>query len=264
MLRTLLTASLLVASLTLHAQQDVNRDGRVHALVPIADVSDSDVPVAGAYGSLWSTQLWLHNASAQDIGIIQEGMFCQIPIPCDTYRSGQTVRAWAQAAGAGHGALLSFTPDVAPQITISSRLLEHSRRAQPNGIEIPVVWEEEFLTAATRLLAIPSRPDGRVALRVYAPTAENQASTVRVEAIALSGDLLGTSTLVLTRTNDPEPFEPGFAFIPDVVALFPAIAGVERFDLRITPLQGQVFYAFASETDRDTQHVLLITPDTSH
>lgn len=261
MVRKLTFILAICATFSGYAQIDVNKDGLVDVLVPIT-VGDVDTVIPGAHGSLWSSELWLHNSSDVDIDVIQRDVFCNIPFTCDYYRRGETVRTGVASADPGMGALLTFHPLVAPRVTLSARLLEHSRRSQPNGIDLPIVWEENFLSRPARMIAIPSRPEGRVMLRVYDPAPSENASSVKVEAFSTDGTPLGSATLILERRVEANSFEPGYAAIGDIQAAFPNVAAHERFDLLVTPLhESQMFYSFVSETDRDTQHVLLIQPN---
>lgn len=164
------------------------------------------------------------------------------------------------------GALFALLPLQADSIHLSSRLLELSRRAQPNGIDVPIVREDQFLTGPSMFLGIPSDSQVRTRVRVYDPR-RRRGSTVRVEVVDNHGNVIGETGLV--PGDDPaithQPFPaypyPGFAVIPDVASLFPQIDTVDRYHLRVTPLTpGLEYWAFVAVTDVETQHLLLITP----
>ena len=84
------------------------------------------------------------------------------------------------------GALFALLPEQAAGIHLASRLLETSRRAQPNGIDIPMIREDRFFKQPSTFLGIPSGPGVRSRLRVYDPR-RVRGSTVRVEILKSDG-----------------------------------------------------------------------------
>ena len=259
----LLVVLLLLATVDATAQEDTNGDGIVNALIPVVVHGE----VGGAYGTRWTTDVWIHNGTANTLDAIQRNLadpVCPFPEqPCAPNAvAGETRRAILYSQ-ADRGTVLLFTKDDAPLITLSARLLELSRRAQPNGIDLPVVWEDEYLRKPVRLLSVPIADASRVALRVYDPRLQ-QGSTVTVDFVAPNGDLIASTTMSPGNNIRSEP-TPGFAGINDLVAVFPALRAHDRFDIRLTPVTaGMEYWGFVAVTDRDTQHVLLITPDKSH
>jgi hypothetical protein len=258
----LLAALLLLATVDGNAQEDTNGDGIVNALIPVVvEIGE----VAGAYGSRWTTEVWIHNGTANTLRAIQRNLadpdcpFPEQPCPPNAV-AGETRRAILYSHQADWGTVLLFTKDDAPHITLSARLLELSRRAQPNGINLPVVWEDQYLRKPVQLLSVPTADTSRVALRVYDPRLQ-RGSTVIVDFLALNGDIIASTTMSPGNNILSEPV-PAFAGINDLVAAFPALRAYDRFDIRLTPATpGMEYWAFAAVTDRDTQHVLLITPD---
>lgn len=251
-----------------HRVFDTNGDGVVSVLVPIA-FGWSQV-LQGAYGTLWTGQLWVHNGSAQDLMSLQPGGVC-VPTGCTAQLpSGSFRHVQINSNHYDGGALLYIPLDIAPEIHMSARLLELSRSSQPNGVDIPVVAEDEFFSGPSSYLAIPVSRDNRVALRVYDPRLV-RGSTVRVELLGPEGQLVAETTLspgddpIVPRTPpDPRRVQhyphPGQAAILDVTREFPALVGFERFHIRVTPLTpGMEYWAFVSVTDNDTQSVMLIT-----
>jgi hypothetical protein len=246
-----------------YAQEDTNGDGYVDALIPIVVTEDVS---PGAYGSRWSTEVWINNRSGITLDRIQRALSdpdCVLPDqPCAPNAvAGETRRPilYARPFNPDWGALLFFANDVAPRVSLSARVLELSRGSQPHGVEIPVIWEDEYLTGTSMLLAIPQSEDSRVALRVYDPRLQSN-SAIRVEFLTTEGTTITTTTLA-PRSSVGLPI-PGFAGINDLAAAFPLLQGYDRFDVRLTPLtSGTEYWAFATVTHRETQHVLLVTPD---
>jgi hypothetical protein len=98
----------------------------------------------------------------------------------------------------------------------------------------------------------------RAALRVYDPR-RKIGSSVRVAAISTEGVVLAERVLPFVYR---ERGVPGMAVVADLAALFSEIRFVERYDIRITPLQdlGE-YWALVSVTDNDTQQVFTITAE---
>ena len=140
---------------------------------------------------------------------------------------------------------------------LSSRLFELSRHAQPAGIELPVVREDEFFTLPVRLIAVPGNPAFRAALRVYDP--RRVGGSVRVEIIDPADVVIAQAVLPLIPPDHPFLDAPGMAFIGDIGAVFPETRARSRYDVRITPIGMTEFWAFVSVTDNDTQQVFTIT-----
>ena len=69
---------------------------------------------------------------------------------------------------------------------------------------------------------------------------------------------MGETTLSLPQTGEDEV--PGFGFMPDLLAVFPQLAMVDRYDVIVTPVEDHLdYWAFVSVTDNDTQQVFTIT-----
>jgi len=260
--RALLTALVSAAMVTTGGvAADTNHDGFETILLPIA--FRPGVEVRGAFGTVWQGQVWLTNRSRGPINI-QQWYGC----------GSDDCLAFYPAAYAGlltkpvddlpePGALLTPTADDAQLLTFSNRIFEVTRHAQPQGIEVPVVREGNFISGSTVLLGIPVA-GVRSALRVYDPRRVAGAS-FRIEAVAPDGTVLGATDLTtmfsLFGPHQWDPIRPGFAAIYDLAAAFPGVTGLDYFHVRITPItQGVEFWAMVSVTDNDTQQVLIIAP----
>jgi hypothetical protein len=251
--------SLIFASLTLASAraQDVNGDGLVTYLVPI----NAPQPVAGMYGTVWQTELWVYNGSSVPIALRGCGNIID-GTPCNpaTHNPGVTEQAFGRETSSTTGpVLLNVSSNLAASLGFSSRLFEVSRHTQPAGVYMPVIREDRFFSTGSRFVGIPGSLTSRVALRLYDPR-RRSGSTVRLEVITSDGTALVDTVLPLLYNDIPD--EPGYATISDIAASFPQLAGTQRFDIRITPLTpGMEYWALVSVTDRDTQQVLLITAD---
>ena len=251
----------LVISAVVAFGQDVNRDGRVTYLVPL----NVPVSIPGALGSTWRTEIWVHNGSEYPFNIQGCPQLIFETNLCDGvhfHPPGSTEKATSYET-IDNGGFSMFLFSLYPWqsgVVVTSRLYELSRHAQPAGVEIPVVREDQFFTKASRFIGIPRSSAFRVALRVYNPMRANL-STVRVELFDSSGQTLGLSALPLVPQTIGS-ISPGYAAILDLGNAFPQLNTVDRFDIRVTPVHdGMTYWAFVSVTDQDTQTVLLVTAD---
>jgi hypothetical protein len=262
----IIAATLIVATASFAPlrAEDLDGDGFVKVLVPIAFSASQQLP--GAQGSLWTTEVWINNAST--IGIaLQPGSDCQWP-PCAGALPGDFERVPSVISNHNDGGALFYLPkDHAAAIHLDVRLLELSRRAQPTGVEIPLIREGDFLSGEAVLLSVPSGSGVRSALRVY-DAGLLRGSSVRAEFLDMSGNVLATT--ILRPGDDPvvperqyyaHPY-PGADAIHNLTAVFPQLRSVEVFHVRLTPLTaGMQYWGFVSVTHDETQHVLLITPN---
>jgi hypothetical protein len=235
-------------------------------LLPLAFGPDAEL--RGAYGTLWRGEVWVHNRSSQSVATVTT-LGCPV-LGCTFEYPGGYLGLLREPLDSipDRGILLTPSLGSAPALSFSNRIFETTRHAQPQGIELPVVREEQFLTGTSLLLGIPAGPGVRSALRVYDPRPLAGVITVgravKVELLDTRGNVVGTTTLTTTFTlglNPADPLRPGFAAILDLASAFPAVNGLDHFHMRLTPLtQGGEYWAMVSVTDNDTQQVLLITP----
>lgn len=231
-------------------------------LVPIVT---NGVSVPGAYGTLWTTQLWVDNRT-------DAAMQFQQPLPggggfppgAVTTQPGYLgPLALDEFHPSGGGALLATHVTLAPDVYLWNRFVELTRRADPLGVAVPVVRERDFFTAESEFLAIPAGAGVRSAIRAYDPLRDRIAPLI-VEVLSASGTVL--STLTLNPGGDPvlaDPYRmyiPGYDAILDVAAVVPQIDDGELYHVRIRPqVPGSIYWAMVSVTDNETQQVLIVT-----
>jgi hypothetical protein len=237
------------------AARDIDGDGVITYLVPVY------VPeaVAGAHGTLWVSELWLHNGNAHRVYIGD----CEDligPPPACAYEPGVTRLSYPHFPARAAELLVHVAVEDAERLVFSSRLFELSRLSQPVGIEVPVVGEERFFTKPVRFIAVPSSPALRVALRVYDPR-RSMNGIVRVELVeSASGQQLAEASVPIVYSD--ESSAPGLAMLGDLASLFPEVRSVDRYDVRVLPLGAEMeYWAIISVTDNDTQQVFTITTD---
>ena len=258
--RTRLLMLLLALGFTMRAvAQDTNGDGVVTMLLPIAFSAGQQVN--GANGSVWKTEIWAHNQSAEGVLPQPTGVCLPQCFPLPAGFLGQISSVTSNQSAA----LFRIPADAAPDFHVSARLLEIARRAQPTGVDLPVVREADFLTRSSSFLSIPVGLSIRSALRVYDPRLRQDAR-VSVEFYDENNTLLGTTTLapstdpVLAREEARKGLVPSVASILDLTSAFPQLQASGRFHVVVRPeVDGMEYWAFVSVTDNESQHVLLIT-----
>ena len=242
----------LFAGANLHAQM-------MRVLIPISMPAE----VSGAYGTIWKSDLWVHNGLDRGIPFYCFGNAGSFPL-CDGIGAGATEQPSKGVLSlSSSGALLlylNFQQGEDPgQFNFSCSLFELSRHTQAAGVHIPVVRDGGFYKQPSRFIGISGNAANRVALRVYDPDASKRDGAVRVDLIDIHGATIGSTTLHLQYRS---VYEPGYAAVYDLAAAFPQLANVDRYDVRVTPLSpGLEYWAMVSVTDIETQQVLLITAD---
>lgn len=251
---------LLCAPATLVFASDTNGDGYETVLVPFGGLSIADV--GGAQGTLWHGELWAENVMAVEACLQAKYHYlfaCEDPI-----RANFVGTIFPLAGTPAEPASLFILPaEDAKHLHFSSRLYEVSRRAQPEGVAMPVVREGAFFTTTASFLGIHGGTDVRSTLRVY--DVYRVGITLRAELLAENGSVLGSHTIVIAPSVDPgmrtNLLSPASTSV-DVAQVFPAIRDVSRYHLRLSSLsQGVEYWACVSVTDNDTQHFLVITSD---
>jgi len=239
---------------------DTNHDGRETILLPLA--FRNGVTVSGAFGTQWRGEVWMTNASQFPVDL-QTAVACNInecgaPYPA-SFASRLDMPLPSNPDG---GLLLTPSVDQASFVVFSNRMFEVTRHPQPQGIELPVVREGQFLTSATTLTGVPTGAPVRIALRLYDPRRVT-GNSIKIEVIGPDATVLGSTTLTTTvpSSSFEDLLRPGFAAIHDLASLFPAVNTVPFVQVRVTPVTPNAeYWAMASVTDNDTQQVLLITP----
>ena len=225
---------------------------------------------SGAFGSEWGTTIVATNRSAEPIAaarpVFEGNPMCPAICGCSARADLQPketnhvcVEGFKDASG-----LIFYPPKAqADDIAYAARITDHSRIADTLGTEVPVVRERDFRTTSIVLPDVPINSRYRVAMRFYDPD-QRDGGQVRMRVTRGGETVEALVTLRYTIVNvQPEPFpnRPAFAFIGDLAAMFPTLAGADRVNIELTPLtQGMRFWAFASITNNETQQVTTATP----
>jgi len=160
----------------------------------------------------------------------------------------------------------------AGKVIFSLRVRDLSRQALTWGTAIPVIREEQTYTTRLQLLDVPTDARFRVALRVYdfdAPTSRS----VRLRIYDVSQDtpiatLPPQTALVDVVLRLELPVDnlydaiPGSAVMTDLIGAFPQLSSARILRVVLDPVSSDLrFWAFASVTNDETQHVTAITPN---
>ena len=230
-------------------------------LVPI--VIDGEVP--GGFGSRWTTQIVGHNASNARVQVAQDVGGCALGVcPTDTAEPNTTFTYLngsflLPTSLAGTGSFLHVARPHNASVTFNLRVQDISRQALTWGTELPVVRESEAFVDPLQLLNIPTDSRFRVAVRVYDFEPENTAHHVRLRVYGATKQLIAETMVALVSFD--RRLLPGYAQFTDLVATFPQLASSETVRVEITPItRGLRFWAFASVTNNETQHVTTVTP----
>lgn len=234
---------------------------------------------AGAFGTLWATELTVFNAGTSPAEMFQ--VQCQQDCSCTitTICIPETPVAPGEFFGGFTGsddvssypnpaAFLYVEKAKVDDVAINLRLFDAARGETSFGTEIPVVRESEFRTGKTVLVNVPTRADFRQQLRIFGISSPSGGGDVNVRIFS-GGDTVPLAQTILRIAPaenrdtlpgaDAFPRFPGYAEIMSLNALVPATT--DRFRVEVEPLTpGLRYWAFISVTSNTTQQVTLITP----
>lgn len=244
---------------------DPNGDGYTTILLPIAVWTQFE-SVHGMGGSQWRATLWMENASSQALDV--QPYYCWFEGCGPSYRAGWIGAINGISINSRYAALLQIPSNLADDVHFSLRLYESSINAQPSGVEVPLIRENNFLHGSTTLLAVPSSQSVRSTLRLYDPRVRTN-GVFRIDFVDMQGRILATTDLIPSSDYDAVKQDhrwallyPSMVSILDIARIYPALLTVNEFSVVITPDDPTMeYWAMVSVTDNATQHVTLITPN---
>ena len=237
--------------------------------------------VPGAYGSLWTTSLWITNTADRPVLIEPYDYGCglavcvQPPTPANT-----SFRPSSGALLPVPGIFMYVERGVADQVGFALRVQDISRQAETWGTELPVVREGDWRKSLT-LLDVPLIPGFRMLLRLYGLHGD-RVTPVRVRMFRIDPDVLHphgalqdqflretvVSLLPITAYHPrPAPEQqvstmlyPSYAQMSDV-DIRADLDHVERVRIEVESLSADdPIWAFVAVTNDSTQHFTLVTP----
>lgn len=219
-------------------------------------------PIPGAFGSLWATDFWV--AAVGGEVRLEETEQCGSCPPQIQLFSGSLHNIGGTVPGETPGELIWLNRADASNARFSLRVRDLSRESQTWGTEIPVVRESQFRTSTITLLDVPLDERFRVTLRAYDPDV-HQNAVFRFDFRDMpGGQLLASRTLPAVYKQSGHfgfPRVAACAQMGDLRAAVPEIANAGSVRVDVTPVAAATrFWAFASVTNDETQHVTLVTP----
>jgi hypothetical protein len=212
----------------------------------------------GAKGSVWKTELSVRNSNPydvefwqrQDLGAAVAGKPVALNLP-----------------ESPRGRFVVLPRGAVDGVHFGSRIRDLSRSNDDWGTEIPVVREDDLARGTADLLNIPAdRVKYRRNLRIYTPH-PSAAGEYSVYNMA-DGHVYYSRGIILSRRAgcNTEPCiseEPAFAEFTDIDRNLPAFSVPTMLGIRITVYGGDPqarFWAFATITNNETQHVTIVSP----
>ena len=241
--RYLFAAAAVSSSLTRSgAAQDLILSERV--LVP---VTVRNVP--GAFGTLWSTELWYRNNSTRPVIVFPLATSDYVPtmnrtVPLPIFTSPNY----------DPSQIIYVERDGIDDVQFDLRLFNRSDPKATWGTKLPVVREREFADAIS-LINVPTAAGFRSALRIYAmPDESFVGETVLIEIYANDERLLASAEL---------PFNggPRYAAIASLADAYPEIRQTDRVRVHVESASGRKIWAFVGVTSNTTQEVSIVTPN---
>lgn len=254
---------LLARSHALAAEPSLDPRDYELALVPVFTSS----PSPGAFGSLWSSQLWIRNVGEEPAVFSQGPPECNIGCQDDDHHSlapkaTARITSVAAARDGQPGFVLHLQRERA--FAFNLRVHDLSRQSETWGTEIPVVRERDLLHESGVLLNVPQKAGFRVLLRAYSvPGRVGDAVILRVYPRQgnelLAERRLSLDDVVISFADFPT--HPGYVELYISAENLPGIGDHEFLRLELTPAtEGLPFWAFATVTHNESQHVTTILP----
>ena len=219
------------------------------------------VPIAvdgapGAYGTRWTSEIWVHNDADQAVRVTPE--FCFNLVYVDACSQTVSVPAHATTALALRSGyppnpfiLLHPPADQVDKLHFSVRLHEANSDPEGAGTEIPVIRTRDFQKEVV-LPAIPTSDRFRGVLRIYT----YDLNIVVNVFDAMTGELLDARPIA--RVYMPDGGQFGTVTIHDLLTT-PLVHAHDRVTITIeAPFMGA--WALMTLTDDATQHVSTYTP----
>jgi hypothetical protein len=230
-------------------------------------------PIPGAYGSIWTTDFTARNESTSTVEVTGGRLPSSCPQPPCGYQPLSTFSPAGVFVNPNGGLFFYVGAPGAGKVTFNLRVRDLSRQALTWGTSIPVVREAQTYTNTLQLLDVPTDSRFRVALRVYDFDLPSGRS-VQLRIYDQTKDkpfpiqtenLLVNTVLQLSLPASPgTQYDaiPGSAVITDLIGAFPQLASAPLLRIVLDPVSSDLrFWALASVTNNETQHVTTITPN---
>ena len=230
-------------------------------------------PLPGAFGSLWSTDLWVTNDGDAPVYAGGFDSVCNFPVceldPRLPPRTTLRVHLYERGDGRQGTFVVADSPQ-ADRLSFNLRFRDLSRQGETWGTEVPVVREREFRSGRFSLMDIPVMTGFRSVLRIYELNDTGRAAQVRVRIYSIDpsnylsnspSDRLITENVYLLQFLSPgnPSGTPGYLAVDFSDSA--AIADDQRVRLEIEPVtEGLRLWGFVTVVHNESQHATVITP----
>jgi hypothetical protein len=150
----------------------IDRRNYEKVLLPLALPEGKSIP--GAFGSLWSSDLWVSNPTAYPVELFSDiscTFVCAAPVPGDhgypQMQAGSLIRLGPLDTGGNYGLVYYVQKTYANDVSFSLHVRDTSRTSENAGTEIGVVRERMFRGSSFDILNVPIDANSRATLRVY-------------------------------------------------------------------------------------------------
>lgn len=230
-------------------------------------------PLHGAFGSSWTTDIWVLNMGPGLLGVGGIAWTCFLPECADpaALTPGVTFRPRVLDPEEGlQGTFVHPVAGLSDRLSFGLRFRDTSRPSQTWGTELPAVREAAFRSDKVSLIDIPLTAGFRQVLRIYELDGEEREALVRVRMYRLRlenrepngtpDQLLGQAVVGLRFPPIRPDAHPGYAAVSDLSTIAP-LGNAERVRLEIEPVTpGLRLWAFVTIVNNETQHATVITP----
>lgn len=239
-----------------------------------------DQATAGAYGSVWQTELVLRNETDSPAVIFQNlcTYECRPPIPSTACAKGQPTQPHRTFTGiltpdeaaVNPAVFLHVEKAIANLGAMNLRLWERSRGTVESGVEVPLVRDRDLRTGTSWLVNVPNEPlTSRVHLRVYFVSSPTRDAAVRLRIYPGDSEhVLADRVLRAIGSADaggvpPPGDQPCIGTPAYAIELLSPLLDGKTADIRVqidsltTELR---YWPMISVTSNETQYVTLVTP----
>jgi hypothetical protein len=217
--------------------------------------------VHGAYGSVWKSELNVHNANNWTVQV--QSRACGPGVLNGCFENPFTIPAHSSLSnplypGNPSPALfVSLPSDAVANVSFQLRIQDTSRQAQTWGTTIPVIRASEF-RPTVRLIGVPTDRRFRINLRIYSDATAPPQATVRIFDMSNSQVLSETLVALERFTPFDTAYDPFYAELhPILDGLTEPLVGIE---IEGANAPAERLWAFVSVTNNETQHVTVILP----
>ncbi len=207
--------------------------------------------VSGAYGSVWTTELWYRNNSIYPVKVLGTASVSSPPSSKDI-----TERLRLPPISPNEpGTFLLVTKMGSEDVQFDLRLFNVADPDDTVGTKIPVVRASQF-EDQVNLLNVSTGVQVRSALRVYVHPNDywTAGDTVTLTVYSPDEQLLATAEIPLRGT-------PKYGAVLSLTDIFPHIVVEDRVRLHIKSQNDVRLWAFVAMVSNLSQRVSLVTPD---